>query len=84
MDLRTKTYKDPAKILSLGRKYVDQVADFSGADLGDIHLRAEHITERVLRLGVPPGATDAQKSALKSLIEYGRQNGVKVEVIRVP
>jgi hypothetical protein len=37
-----------------------------------------------LRLGVPHEATKAQKSALKSLIEYGKQNGVKVEVIRVP
>jgi len=84
MDLRGKSYQDPAKILSQGRKYIDQVADFDGCTMGDIVIRAEHITERVLRLAVPPGATEAQKSALRSLIEYGKQNGVKVEVIRVP
>ncbi|MFZ5868260.1 MAG: hypothetical protein ACOYXY_20420 [Thermodesulfobacteriota bacterium] len=84
MDLRLKSYQDPAKILSPGRKYVDQIANFAGASMGDIDIRAEQITERVLRVGVPPGATKAQKSALKSLIEYGKQNGVKVEVIRVP
>jgi len=50
----------------------------------DIVIRAEHIDERVLRLAVPPGATEAQTSALKSLIEYGKHNGVKVEVRRVP
>jgi hypothetical protein len=48
-----------------------------------VHITAK-VADRVLRLGVPPGATKAQKSALKSLIEYGKQNGVKVEVIRVP
>lgn len=79
-----KSYQDPAKILSQGRKYVDLVAKFEEARMGGIHIRAEHITERVLRLGVPPEATEAQNSALKSLIEYGKQNGVKVEVIRVP
>ncbi len=84
MHLRLNSYQDPARILSQGRKYVDQVANFGGARMGDLHITAEHITQRVLRLAVPPGATKAQKSALKSLIEYGKQNGVKVEVIRVP
>ncbi len=84
MDLRLNSYQDPAKILSQGRKYVDQVANFDGARMGDTRISAEQITERVLRLGVPPGATKTQQSALKSLVEYGKQNGVKVEVIRVP
>jgi len=84
MHLRRKSFQDPAKILSQGRKYVDQVAEFNGARMGDFEIAAEHITERVLRLGVPRGATKAQKSALKDLIEYGKQNGVKVEVITVP
>jgi len=84
MDLRLKSYQDPAKILSQGRKYVDQVANFEGAIMRDFDIAAKDITERALRLGVPHGATKAQKSALKSLIEYGKQNGVKVEVITVP
>ena len=84
MHLGLKSYQDPAKILSKGRDYVDQVANFDGAIMGEFRIRAEHITERVLRLGVPPGDTEAQKSALKSLIQYGNQKGVKVEVIRVP
>jgi hypothetical protein len=84
MHLGLKSYQDPAKFLSQGRKYVDQIANFGRASMRDIDIRAEHITERVLRLGVPPGATKAQESALKSLIEYGKRHGVKVEVIRVP
>ena len=71
-------------ILSQGRRYVDQVTNFSGARMGEDVIRAQDITERVLRLGVPPGATVGQKSALKSLIEYGKRNGVKVGVSRVP
>jgi len=52
--------------------------------MGTRRITADDITERVLRLGVPPGATEAQKSALKRVIEYGKQKGVKVEVITVP
>jgi hypothetical protein len=77
-------YQDPAKILTAGRKYVDKLIDFDGAVMGNIRIRNQDIGARVLRLGMPPGATDAQKSALKSVIEYGERNGVKVEVIRVP
>jgi hypothetical protein len=84
MDIRLQSYQNSATILSRGRKHVDQIANFSGARMKDIIITTEDITERVLRLGVPPGATEAQKSALKSLIEYGKQHGVKVEVIRVP
>ena len=84
MHLRLNSYQDPAKILSVGRRYVDKLADFDGATIGRIKIMAEDITERVLRLGVPPEATEAQKSALKSLIEYGKQKGITVEVISVP
>lgn len=84
MHLGLKSYQDPAKILSQGRKYVDQVANFGGASTKRMDISAKDITERFLLLGVPPGATKAQNSALKSLIEYGKQHGVKVEVIRVP
>jgi hypothetical protein len=85
MDLRLKSYQDGSKILSLGRKYVDQLVNFKGARMKDtIIITDKDISERVLRIGVPPGATKVQKSAFKSVIKYGKQNGVKVEVIRVP
>lgn len=84
MDLRLNSYQDPEKILSVGRTYVDKLANFEGASMRKIIISAEDIPERVLLLAVPPGARDAQNSALQWLIKYGRQKGVKVEVIRVP
>ena len=42
------------------------------------------ITERVLRLAEPLGATEVQKAALRRVIGYGKENGVRVEVIEVP
>jgi hypothetical protein len=84
MHLGLKSYQDPAKVLSVGRRRVDQLVNFHGARMKDIIITDEDITERVFRLGVPPGATEAQKSALKSLIEYGKQKGITVEVISVP
>jgi hypothetical protein len=84
MHLNLDYYQDPAKVLSVGRKYVDKLVNFDGAVMGETVIRREDIAEKVLRLGVPPGGTEAQKSALKSLIQYGNPKGVKVEVIRVP
>ncbi len=84
MHLGLKSYQDPAKIISKGREYVNQVATFNGARMGKHIITSEEITERALRLGVTPGATQAQKSALKTLVEYGKHKGVKVEVITVP
>ena len=53
--------------------------------LANRHRReSKNITERVLRLAVPPGATEVQKAALRRVIGYGKENGVRVEVIRVP
>ena len=69
MHLGLKSYQDPAKVFSVGRKYVDKLLDFNGAAMGEIEITAKHMTEKVLRLVVPPGATEAQKSALKNLIE---------------
>ena len=84
MHLWAKSYQDPAKVLSQGKKYVDQLVNFRGASMGEIDIVVDHTTPRVLRLAVPPGATEAQKSALRRVIGYGKENGVRVEVIRVP
>ena len=84
MHLNMKTYLDPAKILSKGRGYVDDLADFDGATMGKIKITAEHITKRVLRIGVPTRGTEYQKRALRRVIKYGKQNRVKVEVFRLP
>ncbi|MGO9566226.1 MAG: hypothetical protein ACLP5H_01665 [Desulfomonilaceae bacterium] len=84
MDLRLNSYQDGSKILSQGRKYVDNLVNFDGAAMKGYEITVEQITERVLRIGVPPGATEIQKSAFKAVVKYGKQNGIKVEVIRVP
>jgi hypothetical protein len=34
-----------------------------------------------LDLAVPPGATAAQRNALRELVTYGRQKGVSVNIV---
>ncbi|HTY24121.1 MAG TPA: hypothetical protein VMC85_13385 [Desulfomonilaceae bacterium] len=47
MHLGLKSYQDPARILSLGRRYVDKLVDFEGARMKDFEITAEKdITER--------------------------------------
>jgi hypothetical protein len=84
MDLRLKSYQTAEQILSRGRGYVHKVANFKGASMGEIDIAADKIAERVLRLGVHPEFNQVQEAALKSLIQYGRKFGVKVEVFKVP
>ena len=84
MDLRLKWYQDPANILKTGRGCVRKIVNFNGASMKGIKIKADQISERVLRVGVHPEFTEAQESALKSLVTYGKQQGVKVEVFKVP
>ena len=84
MDLSSKTYSNPGEIGRIGQGYIDKVADFQGARWDRVNIAPGDITGRALDLAVPPGATEAQQSALQGLMEYGENAGVKVRIITVP
>lgn len=71
-------------VATMGRGYVDSVADFQGKKWGGVDIKPGDITARGLDLAVPAGATAAQQQALQSLITYGAQNGVTVRIVVVP
>ncbi|REC97235.1 hypothetical protein DEU35_2998 [Microbacterium sp. AG157] len=84
VDLGAATYQSDKALTRLLTGYIDKTAGFTGASWGGERIIARDVTERVLQVAVPRGATDAQSAVLASMAQYAEQNGVKliVEVVR--
>jgi hypothetical protein len=83
MDLRAPTYVKPEAVLRVGSKYIDDLLNFSSTARAGLKILPGEVRSRTLRLAVPPQMTESQRAALQSVIEYGRVNGVTVEIQRV-
>jgi hypothetical protein len=83
MDLSAPSYVNPTKILRTAKSYIDDLVEFAGERRGPLEVFPQNVRGRILRLAVPPQMTSAQATALDEVIQYGRVNGVKVEIIRV-
>jgi hypothetical protein len=87
IDLTAQTYVNSTSALkSTIRSSAQQLANFEGAEVGNIEVKASDITSKVLKIGVQPGAaTEEQKaaiSAIKAEVESTYQ-GVTVDVVEV-
>ncbi len=83
LDLGAKSYQRGSALRRTVTRYIDDVAGFRGARVGDTQIRASEVTGRGLDLVLPKGAgTEAQLKMLDELVEYGRKAGVQVNLIR--
>ena len=83
LDLTAATYQDPARLLSRVNRYVDQLAKFRGAKLGECVVTEEMIKIRRVRMAVPRDAmTDMQRAALERAIK--RAQGLGVDLLVIP
>ncbi|MCI0634079.1 MAG: hypothetical protein L0206_09225, partial [Actinobacteria bacterium] len=85
MDLANRTYLDPRNIVRVGEGYVDKLAQFQGrrTPWAGVSVRAADIQHRTLQVAVPPGATPPQKAALQTVVDYGKQQGVTVQLVEM-
>ena len=81
IDLLAKTYQSGAALLSKLTGYVDKLAGFNGGQLGRTVVEADQVTERVLEVVVPPGATAAQLEALRQAATYAQTQNVICRLI---
>ncbi len=82
MDLTAATYQDAARLLSRVNRYVDQLANFKGAQLGKCIVTEAEIVTRRVRLAVPRDVmTDTQREALRRAVERAQTKGVDLLVI---
>jgi contact-dependent growth inhibition (CDI) system restriction endonuclease-like protein len=82
LDLTAATYQNPARLLSRVNRYVDQLANFKGAELAECIVKAEDIVTRRVRLAVPRNVMmDTQREALQRAVERAQTKGVDLLVI---
>lgn len=84
IDLNAKTYQVASKIGSKLKGYIDSVAGFRLARLGERKVTTNATTERNLVVAIPSGPlTAAQQDALEAAQAYGAQNGINVIYVNV-
>jgi hypothetical protein len=81
MDLGAPTYANAEAITRVGHGYIDKLAEFQPRPWAGVRIEPGEIQGRNLDLAVPPGATTAQQQALQSLIQYGRERGLTVNIV---
>ncbi|MCI1018872.1 hypothetical protein HWD99_09565 [Microbacterium sp. C5A9] len=80
VDLAAKSYQNASRLKSLLKRYVDKMAAFVGDKRAKVEVAEAQITERVLYVVVPRGATAEQKAAIDEVMNYAEQQGVKLDV----
>lgn len=78
--MTTAKISDPVQVYSSIKGNIDDISNFSGAQLGDVNLRPSDIAARQLQIAVPATTTSAQWQQINSAVLYGEANGVKVVV----
>ena len=82
LDLAAATYtKETGKaVYNKLKGYIDDLANFKGANHGGTKVMEEDIKERILNVGIPKGATKSQVEQIQEAIKYGKGKGITVEI----
>jgi hypothetical protein len=84
MDTTAATYQSANAFRATLNGYVDQIANFSGADNSGLEILSEQIRSRELLLAVPPeGLTPTQLDALVIVRERARLKGVSIIITTI-
>jgi hypothetical protein len=84
LDLGAPTYQmRPNRVFGTVRRYIDQVAEFDGAQVLDFAIRPWEIRSRVLELAVPPGVSAEHSDVLRALGRYAERQGVALKVLEI-
>jgi len=82
INLNQATYRDAARLASRIDRYVDELADFEGAEMGEWEIDSSNMLRRELKLAVPANrATRTQIAAIKRATARAEEMGIKVIVV---
>jgi filamentous hemagglutinin len=73
----------PADVYSSLKGNIDNLANFTRAGKGDTTVDQSKISARILQVGVPSDATSLQMYQVQRALEYGKEIGVTVKIIRI-
>lgn len=80
LNLGAKSYGKGNAVFNQLSKYVDDLAGFNGRTWGGQTVKGGDITSRVLKVGIPKGATNAQIQQINNAVKYATEQGVKLNV----
>jgi filamentous hemagglutinin len=83
LDLGAKSYANPSSLTRVVQGYIDKMAAYRGAKWSDIKIQPAEIKGRALDLAIPPDGSEAQRASLQTLIEYGKEHGVIVNIVEM-
>jgi hypothetical protein len=81
MDLATRTYANSQRIISKASEYAREAHDFTFEERAGVRLTSEDIRTRVVRVGIPEGATPLQEWAMFKASAKAAELGIKMEWI---
>jgi filamentous hemagglutinin len=84
MDLGAASYQNISTLTSKVTGYVNTLANWQGTRWGGFVVEASDIVAREVLLAVPPGATEAQMTALQQLQQWATTVGVTLNITVVP
>jgi hypothetical protein len=84
IDLMAKSYQNENVLGYTIKGYVSKLAAFQGADWGGFSVKSQEITNRVLQLAIPSGASNEQLRVIEQLKQWALTQGVEIitEVIK--
>jgi RHS repeat-associated protein len=84
LDLKAKTYQNTNRLERTVQGYVNKLANWQGARWAGVNIQSVDIAQRQLLLAIPPGATEAQVTALQGLQNWAAEIGVTITIVVVP
>ncbi|RWX44233.1 RHS repeat-associated core domain-containing protein [Candidatus Electrothrix aarhusensis] len=81
LDVNAKSYQTNSTLMRTVKGYIDKAKAFQGRKWAGANIKPHEISGRALDLIIPSGGNSAQKDILQRLIKYGKDVGVKVNVL---
>ena len=78
IDLAAKTYQNVGALRSVHKGYVNKVAKFTYGSVGKTEIVGSQLTQRILQVAIPEGATAEQIAIFKEMAEYAAEQGVEL------
>jgi len=80
LDLNAATYQNAGRLTSRIAGYIDDVAAFPGAKLGDVIVPGG-VIQRALDLAIPGHGNAAQQQVLRQMVSYAESVGVHMRMV---
>ena len=86
IDLNAATYSNSGALQRTIQGYADKLSDFAGRTYAGATVppAGQTIQSKVLEIAVPSAGNSAQQSAINAAINYGKNIGVDIRMIRYP